>query len=685
MLVNVQARQTPKKTTTSKEEIDAAMKQMQQEMNKLDPKTKRMLDSLGVTDGMNQQKKAIEKKVAGISNEALQKENNNNQSSIPKRNAARIAAINPTPTHANLKTLLGKIQTGIAKTIAPATKQQADKAYDYLKTNNTDAGQNGLSAAALWVMGKTQQAVYLMGKICMDDPTNADNLSNYAAMLSMLGAPEAAIPLLNNLHTQYPGNSTILNNLGQAWFGLGDIPKAAAYLDSAIIRFPYHAQANMTKAKIEKSKGNTKKAEEHIKKAIKESYTREKEQALTQLKYKLKDGDMNIAFNYKSDYDPLNLGAIRRPDYPYSTDQLFAYKPLWDDFIKQCNLKITVLKKENDANQKAYSENMKQHVSSAMASYQSGAVNNIAAPLFARKAGLKLDALNEWCQQQLKKLAEKKIIANQKLEAALKRKWPVAEAPCETHKKAWDEYVKECNEMLFPLQEEGLKIHRQYLNEMVYWNQFIQTDEVLQMMVLGAREQWLVLLSASDNVPLLRANYSSGNECASNTVEKGKPGMLTEFDDVACKYNSKLNFKIMVIESNCNILTGKFDIGFLEYSRMEDMNRAEGDTYIGSTIKVSAETEVGSKMKGPLKMEAKAGASVEIEMDKSGVKDVIITVEAKAGAGTDIYDKGLEEHGNIAGKDILDTSLEIGLEGRISIISGAGSISGTGVLNGIKL
>ena len=65
----------------------------------------------------------------------------------------------------------------------------------------------------------------------------------------------------------------------------------------------------------------------------------------------------------------------------------------------------------------------------------------------------------------------------------------------------------------------------------------------------------------------------------------------------------------------------KLDLKFVEYTRYDDFERAEGDTYMKSTIKISAEIGKG-KNAGPLKVEAKAGVGVEVEMDRTGVKDI---------------------------------------------------------------
>ena len=126
---------------------------------------------------------------------------------------------------------------------------------------------------------------------------------------------------------------------------------------------------------------------------------------------------------------------------------------------------------------------------------------------------------------------------------------------------------------------------------------------------------------------------------------------------------------------------------FVEYTRIDNFNRPEDDTYVSSSIKFCAEKGFDQLKleKGPLKLEAKVGAAIEMEFDREGIKDIIVMVEAKAGAGHNLYDEGLEKEGSIAGKDVIDTTLEVGVEGRISIISGKGQVKGTGMLENIKL
>src|SRR5690606_32110633 len=131
----------------------------------------------------------------------------------------------------------------------------SNEGYEYIRSNSSNAGEAGTMAVGLWMAGQPQLALLTLGRICAGDAGNTDNLSNYSALLSMQGAEHLAIPILNNLHQKFPKNSTMLNNLGQAWFGLGEIGKAENYLDSAIRIYAYHPQANLTKSLIEESKG----------------------------------------------------------------------------------------------------------------------------------------------------------------------------------------------------------------------------------------------------------------------------------------------------------------------------------------------------------------------------------------------------------------------------------------------
>ncbi|HNO55251.1 MAG TPA: hypothetical protein PKI85_09080, partial [Chitinophagaceae bacterium] len=137
-----------------------------------------------------------------------------------------------------------------------------------------------------------------------------------------------------------------------------------------------------------------------------------------------------------------------------------------------------------------------------------------------------------------------------------------------------------------------------------------------------------------------------------------------KFDDVACKYKSVLRLPFGKIISNCSKTYGEFDADFIKFSLTMDAEKGESlkEQFIGGTVEVgiskSAEKEIG-----PVKVGASAGATVAVELDGSGLKDVTI------GAGVEA---GVELNGTAG-------STSAGIEARVSLVSGHSTVGGTGV------
>ena len=644
----------------TKKEMDDMMKEMQKAMDEIDPETKRMMDSMGIK--IDTKKMAKDASVAN--DKDLAKAWEDETRIVPKRDDVRIAAIPKKVTAANMGSFLAALQKKIAALLPPDVISTGEKSYNFIQANSKNSSEAGNMAAAFWIANKQELTIFLMGKICTLDPSNTDNLSNYASMLSMMGAQHLAIPILNILNKKFPKNSTLLNNLGQAWFGLGEILKAEKYLDSAIRIYAYHPQANLTKAAIEESRGNITKATDHLKKSIKYAYTSEKEDMLRKHGYKIKLQDLRVPF--KPGPDPLGLGSFKRPDYPTSLSELRSLKPVWENFTKECEDRIAKLQNEYQAAAEAYAK--------SLTSFKTGFVS---LPLHIKKASLQLDKIKDDYEIKFKRLGEKFIVLGEDLNRISKEhKRAAPEAPCEAHQAAEDDFIKKYNERKKAYDEEFLQVVRHYSNDLAYWSQFTSTDKKqFDMIVVGFQIGWLEKLK--EYKPLL---YSEFENLVCAKKEDAKPGELSEFDVVACNYNDTMDLKVITFYNNCSRMTSKLNLKFVEYTRYDNFNNAEGDTYMSSSIKISVEKGF-DKLKieeGPIKVEGKVGAAIEMEFDRSGLKDVNLSVEAKAGLGHNLFDGKTEIDGNIGGKDVIDNTVEVGLEGRISIMSGKGSVKGTG-------
>jgi hypothetical protein len=132
----------------------------------------------------------------------------------------------------------------------------------------------------------------------------------------MLGGEDLALPILQKLNKEYPGNSTIQNNIGQAWFGLGDLDKAEKYLDSTIKTIAWHPQANLTKAVIQQSKGDKAGAVESLKKSVQGGYSITKEDMLRKLGYKLDGKDIDNDFDMPADPLGFDKWIAKMPIFP---------------------------------------------------------------------------------------------------------------------------------------------------------------------------------------------------------------------------------------------------------------------------------------------------------------------------------------------------------------------------------
>jgi len=230
---------------------------------------------------------------------------------IPKRDETRISSLTKkTLTEAELIPFIKNVNTGVANLIPAAEKTEALNIYNETKAKYKTTAIVANAATGCWMLGHWEKALFIIGKACSDDPTDADNLNNYASFLIMTGGEQAAIPILEYLNSKYLNNSTILNNLGQAWFGLGDTEKAKKYLDAATELCPNHSMANSTLAKIfsggSGSESNKTKAISYLKASLKASYDPEKEADLAKLGYKTTYDDLP-PFNYPMQDDPFNL------------------------------------------------------------------------------------------------------------------------------------------------------------------------------------------------------------------------------------------------------------------------------------------------------------------------------------------------------------------------------------------
>lgn len=113
-----------------------------------------------------------------------------------------------------------------------------------------NAAQLQGSSIASWYGDKPAEALLLSMNAVQKNPNEPIVWNNLAALLNMAGLQDKAIPVLQYLLAQTPGNSMVLNNIGQAYLGLGDLSKSEQYLRQCLAIDDMNPEANRSMGMI---------------------------------------------------------------------------------------------------------------------------------------------------------------------------------------------------------------------------------------------------------------------------------------------------------------------------------------------------------------------------------------------------------------------------------------------------
>lgn len=676
-----------KEKPPTQKEMQDMMKEMQQGLDEISEEEKKMMDSMGIK---MPDFKALQKTVSGVSDKQLKKAWEEDNRIVPIKDANRINSIAKIPlTSATIQQYLSTTHSKIISRFSADVKSEGEEIYTFLKDEYPSNPQTANTAAGLWIMGKPSLALYLMGQACLEDLEDANMLNNYASMLTMCGAEEAAIPILYYLNNRFPENSTILNNIGQAWFGLGEIGKAETYLDSTISINNYHPQANLSKSAIDESKGNIKGAIEAAKRSIKGGYSVQKADRLEKLGSKL--GPEDIPWNYDMPQDALGLDKFTWPQRPLKVDFSDRLEEKWGKFDEVCSNEISVLELKANQLEAEMERISEERMNFILAASQRGEFIS-PYPRLAIKAMRKLSYLvvdkdgsdyfstkstNEALLNSLRQIEELETKLEYE-EAALNQEYKDAfgegksnpfEAHCAAQNSVRNNFLATANGLLDESYNSYLKLLKRKINDHLYYYQYTQWPEVFEVIKINAKIQWLSAISGQ------RVYYKSISASCDQVKVKdtiGRP-KLQEFDDVACKYKSEMDLGPLKMKSQCSHMTTEFDAKFIKLKLNQNMDKETfSEQFVSTTIQVKGEIGLGEKTKlGPLEAGAKAEAGVEIEIDRSGVQDVSVIAGIKGGVSIK----------NDDGKVKLGGA---GINAKISLISGNTTLKGTGVLSIIK-
>jgi hypothetical protein len=697
------------------QEMAAEIKQLEADIRKLEADMKNMTDPDDLASAkeeltMLRQQLDMLKKMGGLMNNAQQNmkmaglDPDAEERLVPEKDPARIAAIPTTPAQSAIPAYLSKLQSALMTSMDPGVKAEAEKFYQAAAANPNTTMAN--AAVGLWMGKMPMQALYLMSKAAVADAANPNTINNYASMLTMAGAEQLALPLLNHLNQRYPKNSTVLNNLGQAWLGLGDLDKAARYLDSADRLYPGHSQANLAKSRIAESKGNKQAAAEALEKSANTTYSDEKANKLKKLGKTYPAKNLKLPTNMPA--DPLGLEKFVWPAFPQDIEQSERLEKEWQDFKDQCKLEMDRLSDQFERLHEAANADMEKRMQS-MAQYNplNGGPVPALVPFFAGIASDKLRYLAEdkdggmqFRKEKMERELERAMQVADSLEDVrekghkqLDEKYspeigegksnPLA-AYCADYNAVSNKYLSHANSLLYRVQSDYLEELRRRLNTEIYHQQYMYWPAEFEVFKAKAKQDWLAAL-VSQRV----AFHGKGPFCKASEEKPRGRTKLAEFDDVACQYNSSMTLGTFEINSNCSRLSYAVRMGDVAYTRKIDV---EKDILLGASLEVAVGVGAGIS-KGPVAAEAKAELRGKLEWDAKQITNWTITAEATVNVGTNLgyldekaAGKMPEGEKNYIADKLgkYDKSIEIaGAKAQMGMNSGP-SVEGRGLLRNIK-
>jgi len=564
---------------------------------------------------------------------------------IPARDFKRIKKVSPAiKTNRQIAEYIQATSLVVDKMVAPEKKKLAIQLYNELKKSNPDSINAGNMASGIWILGDPYFALYLQLLACKEHPFQTDWLNNYAVMLTMTGAEEYALPILQRINFSFPKNSITLNNIGQAWYGLGDLEKAERYLDSSMMFIGNHSQAKLTKSLVEEKKGNKKKAGELIKESLEDGYCEDKEHHLEKLGFEPDGSYIRGTDEIKEEFLGLQQFINLIPAYPMSSAAIEKAEREWTEFRE----KIGALEDELDkmieefepVHKKAIEEFKKGQLerrltfSPVAKKYLARNMNKLIIPTM-EEASLKPSMIVKEFTPDFTEVDAKRKNLAEKL---------TAELSLNEQCRLISNFLNYANEVRRNYNNAMLRFWKRSINTMAQYHKYYLTPtaETYQLTLMNLKKSFISTLRS-----LQYESWGSVN-CIGNPESFKKVGALPYFEDIHCDNISEIWFpgigKIIV---NCHYMETIFDPYNpfsldLKFKLKDDLLTGQ---HVGGSVTFGASKSVLPKMGDkdifkdlPIKVDLKAKAEVTIEWDSNGISDVSAGIGLESKVGFKDYD-----------------------------------------------
>jgi hypothetical protein len=639
----------PQEKPPTQKEMDDMLKEMDNILKNMTPEQRRMYDSMGI-------KLPNKKNMQAVTDKQLTDAWDDENRVVPVRKTALINALPKSIfSKEQLLAFVKKTNTSILSVIKPEAKQMADQINEQFKNDPYYGYMIASAANGMWMMGYKESATYLMGKAAEAIP-NADHLNNFASYLTMGGAAHIAIPILEKLNSVHKNNSTILNNLGQAWLQLGEAQKGEKYLDSAIRVYTYHPQANYTKCLLLKAKGKKTEAVAALHRSLKHSVTKQKINLLKELEA---DQYRPARFYaprvyYSTTFNLHEYAAMVPKNYATALGinielQWRAFREYIQTEKEKINRQLELVSKNAGIAEQAFFKKAQTSKFNIHSPYHSKAVERYNN--YTKDFDRRLKQYTENLALVIKQKTELTIKFNTALEKERNRfdeeirNGANKQANCEGQLPIINEFLDKTNQLNRKSNELSISFWlTEFYNMYYYYPSTANTDASAQMMVLSLRAGFLEKLYE------LFHESDLGYPCSNDLKKKPEYSILkplNDFDEVNCKiFNWIYTPGLGTIVMRCNTMSVHLNPILLPF---DASLRANFDGFV-------EQASVGIEVKG---VKIKAGA----EFDDKG------NFEKGTGSiGTEIKGIDVNMEAEMDEKGFKKGSIELGIDKELSLL-----------------
>ena len=206
-------------------------------------------------------------------------------------------------------------------------------------------------------------AMLTLMEMAAKQPDSLFVLNNLGAMMNQHGIQHIAVGLFQYCLQKEPRSAILLNNIGQSFYGLGDLMKAGAYLNQCLAIDSLNPEANHTMGMLHYFKKEYDAAMKCFERELSVAYRRSTLAMAHKMgkKFNLRElANRRRKHNgrpQKDYFEEINLGKFSLPDFPKTAQEIYVNRKKYDELAAIYGAEsLTWMNRVQEVNQKSIAQ-----------------------------------------------------------------------------------------------------------------------------------------------------------------------------------------------------------------------------------------------------------------------------------------------------------------------------------------